>query len=179
MIENYKEINKWLKEHCGVNPMGDPMFRLAWSEDLREIRKGTFRDFKGDLFIREVTEARVVKKYNYLKDVWILEKWFPQHLVKNEETPNVTNGDYEAFFVFHDKFGNPLEPNLKVIEFIFYCTMRHKASTEQEIINELKIKEDQEIQTFMDLIDTSEIGNALRLKEAVGYSGAIKGDYKQ
>lgn len=176
--ENIRLINEWLKEYGGTNPYNEPIFRIAWSSDQVEFRHGTFRDFRGDLFLREVTETRVTKKYNYIIDKWILEKWFPQDMVRNEETPGVLRGDYECFFVFQDKFMNYLEPTRKVVEFIFYATMRGKPTTEREITNEILIKEDQEVQKFMDLVDTSPIGNALHMREGLGYSGTIKKDYK-
>lgn len=167
-------INNWLAEFGGKNDLQQPIFRLSWSNDQYEWRRGTFNVYSGDLFVRTEVGDRYVRKYNYIHERWILEKWFPQSLVKNEETPAVKNGDYEPFYVFQDKYGNYLEPTRKVVEFIFYAMMKGRASTEQDIMNEILIKEDQEIQTFMDMIDTSPIGNALRMKEAVGYSKGAK-----
>src|SRR5689334_2025398 len=141
-------INNWLAEFGGKNDLQQPIFRLSWSNDQYEWRRGTFNVNSGDLFVRTEVGVRYVRKYNYIHERWILEKWFPQSLVKNEETPAVKNGDYEPFYVFQDKYGNYLEPTRKVVEFIFYAMMKGRASTEQEIMNEILIKEDQEIQTF-------------------------------
>lgn len=168
-----KEINDWLKKYGGNNPNNESNFRLVWSNDQFEWRKGTFNDFSGDIFVRTTTEERYTRKYNYIHERWILEHWCPQELVKSEETPAVTNGDYEPVWVFEDKHFNYLEPTIKVIEFMFYCMMKNKPSTEQQIMNEIMIKEDQEIQHFMDMIDTSPIGNALRMREAVGYTKGL------
>jgi|ERR1035437_4046659 hypothetical protein len=174
MLVAIEKINDWLKEFGGENPQAEPFFRIVWSNDQYEIRNGEFNIFSGMLFLRTEIGDKLVRKYNYIHERWILEKWFPQSLVRNTETPAVTNGDYEPFYVFQDKNGNYLFPTLKVVEFIFYSMMHGKPSTEQEILTEMKIKEDKEIQTFMDMIDTSPIGNALRMKEAVGYTKGIK-----
>lgn len=168
------KINDWLAKFGGQSPHGLPMFRIVWSNDQYEFRKGTFNIFKGDLFLRTEIGTRLVRKYNYIHERWILEKWFPQDMVKSEETPAVTNGDYEPFFVFNSNKGNYIEPTQKVIEFIFYTMMKSKVSTETQIMNEIMIKEDQEVQAFMDMIDTSPIGNALHMREAVGYSKGLK-----
>jgi len=169
-----KSINDWLLKYGGQSPNGLPMFRLAWSNDQFEFRKGTFNIYSGDLFLRTDIGTKLVRKYNYIHERWILERWAPQELVKSDETPLVTNGDYIPVWVYEDKFHNYLEPTQKVIEFQFYMMQKGKASTEQDIMNEILIKEDQEIQTFMDMIDTSPIGNALHMREAVGYSKGSK-----
>ena len=167
-------INDWLAKYGGQSPTNLPMFRIVWSNDQYEFRKGEFNIFHGDIYLRTDVGTKLVRKYNYIHERWILERWAPQELVKSEETPAVTNGDYIPVWVYEDKHRNYLEPTQKVIEFQFYLMQKHKASTETQIMNELKIKEDQEIQTFMDIIDTSPIGNALHMREAVGYSKGSK-----
>ena len=176
MKPEIKKINDWLALYGGESPTGLPNFRLAWSNDLYEFRKGTFNIFHGDIFLRTEQCTKLVRKYNYIHERWILERWAPQNLVQSEETPAITNGDYIPVWVYEDKHHNYLEPTQKVIEFQFYCMMNNKPSTEQQIMNEIKIKEDAEVQHFMDMIDVSPIGNALRLREAVGYTKGLNNE---
>lgn len=170
-----QNINAWLTMFGGETPDKKPIFRLSWSDDQFEWRRGEFNIFGEDgRFMRTETGVRYKRKYNYVHERWILEKWAPQDMVADPSLPNVTNGDYIPFWVFEGKDGNYLEPTQKIVEFMFYMFMRQKKRTPQDVANEMKIKEDEDIKKFMDQIDTSPIGNALRMKEAVGYTKEIK-----
>lgn len=98
---------------------GHKLFRLVWSESITENRYGTFREFtEGGLFIREVTETRRVRKYNYIHNRWVFEMWAPGNLVANRETPDAANGDYVPVYVFESGTGLYLPPNEKVVRFL-------------------------------------------------------------
>lgn len=169
-----KIINKWLSKQ-GKSAALDPLFRLVWSNNEIELRHGTFNDFYGNLFIRQVTEVRETKKYPYIRDRWVLERFVPPEQAFCSELPNSINGSYEPFFVFESKSGIYLQPTLKVVEFIVSAANRMQSEkiTPQERLNMLERKEDREIADFMDQIDTSPIQNALHMKEAVGYTKEI------
>lgn len=95
------------------------LFRLIWSESAFENRYGTFREFtESGIFIREVTETRRVRKYNYIHNRWIFEAWAPGNLTANRETPDAYNGDYVPVYVFENKNGEYLPPNEKVVRFL-------------------------------------------------------------
>lgn len=98
---------------------GHQIFRLVWSESIFENRHGTFREFtESGLFVREVTETRRVRKYNYIHNRWIFEMWAPGNLTANRETPDAINGDYVPVYVFEDRGGHYLPPNEKVVRFL-------------------------------------------------------------
>jgi hypothetical protein len=98
------------------------VYRLVWSEDAFENRLGTFREFTDmGLFIREVTEVRKVRKYNYLHHRWIFEMWAPGNITRNPETPDAANGDYVPVYVFESGQGSYLTPTRKVVEFLISC----------------------------------------------------------
>lgn len=170
-----KIINQRLKSY-GRAPDGSPLWRLAWSDDAREWRRGLFRDFYGQVIIREVFETRFVKKYDFIKERWILERWLP---VRADELPESHSGSFEPVFVFEDKQGNFLPPTLKVVEFIVgkYNSDLNSFNSDRrklELENLAKAQEDDELKHFIDAIDISPVQNALHLHEGIGYTSALK-----
>jgi hypothetical protein len=152
-------INDYLKT-VGTNPMGEPLFRLVWSDSQHEKRHGVFDEYYGSLYVRTVAGVRDVPRYPYLKGRWILEMW--------------RNGTYELLYVFEDKHRNALPLNLRVVQLVVHHVMerrRSRAAIESTIVEEENAKEEAELQHYMDMIDTSPIQNALHLKEAAGYGG--------
>lgn len=117
MSDNISRLNRFLFSQ-GLTLEGKALYRLVWSDTETEFRKGTFREFYGKIFLREFNGVREVKKYNYIHERWILEKWAPGNLTANRETPNSSNGDYIPVYVFEDSKGNYLPPNRKVLDFI-------------------------------------------------------------
>lgn len=118
MSEEIDALNKKIgSEYITLD--GHQIFRLVWSEQIFENRHGTFREFtESGLFVREVTETRRVRKYNYIHNRWIFEMWAPGNLVANRETPDAINGDYIPVYVFEDRGGRYLPPNEKVVRFL-------------------------------------------------------------
>jgi hypothetical protein len=147
-----------------------PNWKLVWSEDAMELRRGEFNEFMGSVFLRTVRDVRWVRKYSYIKDRWVLERWFPPEVAYHEELPNSTQGSYEPVFVFEDKSGKPLPVTLKVLEHMIGAANQPRVSAEQrelEIMNELKAQEDQEIAKFEEAIDVSVIASLLHSKEGI------------
>lgn len=154
----------------GKTLAGLPLWRLVWSEDAMELRKGEYNEWCGSLFLRTVRDVRWVRKYSYIKDRWVLERWFPPEVSYNPELPNSTQGSYEPVFVYEDKFGRALPVTFKSLEYILHCASMPKVSREQrelEIMNELKEIEDREVEVFKDMIDTSVVQSQLHMKEAI------------
>lgn len=158
-------INRWLSDQ-GKNLRGEPIYRLVWSDDLYEFRHGTFRDFYGNLFLREVTETRRTRKYGYIQERFIFEKWAPPEIAFSRELPESINGDYIPVFVFEDKNGKYLKPTLKVVEFLV------RVCKDEVRIDRTPVPTSEEIdrrayEHFYDAIDSSEIQNALHLRQAI------------
>lgn len=141
-------INKEI-ERYGRNLFGQPNWKISWSEDLTEIRTGVFNDFVGDIFLRTTRGPRRVRKYNYIFERWILERFIPGELAHNPEIPESGNGTYEPVYVFEDGNGNYLQPTLKVVEFLIQYAERGHKMTEQELVNDLKAKEEREIEQIL------------------------------
>lgn len=166
-------INEQLKKF-GHGSLNEPLYRIVWSDGEIELRRGTFRDYAGNLFIREVTETRWTKKYNYISERWIMERLIPPEVCYNPELPGSQFGSYEPIYVFQDKNGKFLPLNARVAEFLVNLAEKRTKLTEQELINEELEKEDEEVKYYMDYLEVSPITNALHLREAVGYSVGLK-----
>lgn len=74
-------INNFLKNYGSYD--GKVKFRLVWANDQTEKRLGTFTDYLPgtDIFLREVTEVREIKKYREpnFKDTYVIEKLVPNY----------------------------------------------------------------------------------------------------
>jgi hypothetical protein len=97
-------LNQYLKAH-GVNDFGQPLYRVVWSDFQLEHRRGVFRDFIGKIFLREFVGVKEVPKYNFIKERWILERWFPPSMAWHPELPDSSQGNYEPLYVFQDRLG--------------------------------------------------------------------------
>jgi hypothetical protein len=166
-MQQFKEF----LDRQGRNLQDLPNWKLVWSEDAMELRKGEFSEFLGSVFLRTVRDVRWVRKYSYIKDRWILERWFPPEICYTDELPNSVQGSYEPVFVYEDKNGLALPVTIKSLEHIIGAANRpRKVSAEQrelEIMNELTKAEDQEVKDFEDSIDASPIASLLHTKEGI------------
>jgi len=168
----HRTINDYLKR-WGVNPQGDPIMRLVWSDDQRELRRGEFNEFYGDILLRTVTGVQEVPKYSWIHERWILERWAPPESVKHDDLPEWQKGSYEPIYVFQDKFERLLPLSLRVVELI--CSaMFNQPPTKQQISSELAAylegKELAEQAYFEDALEISTpLCSALSLGEGIAY----------
>jgi hypothetical protein len=145
-----EEINKELHDKYQTLEF-KPVYRLVWSEDTFENRLGTFREFtKAGLFIREVTEVRKVRKYNYIHNRWIFEIWAPGNITANPETPDAAGGDYVPVYVFESGQGLYLPPTRKVVEFLI-SALEGKIKRDELPTDEYL--QDREVKDFVDQMD--------------------------
>jgi hypothetical protein len=114
-----------------------PIYRLVWSEDIMEHRKGTFREFYGDIFLREFNGVRLVRKYNYIHERWIFEAFSVEG--GSPEVPGSLEGDYVPIYVFESANGESLPVTRKVLEFLIGAL--NKRVTKDMIPSEEYLKE--------------------------------------
>lgn len=158
-------INDWLRANYGHTLDGKPIWRLVWSDEQLEKIKDTFTDYQGPIYLRTVTEVREVPKYPFIKGRWMLEKIQFIDLKAEDSFVIDKKFSYECIFIFQDKFGNILPLNRDVIEIIIYFYLNRIRSTEQDLSEEerkkdeaekdyfrQKIGENQQIPHLMDLI---------------------------
>jgi hypothetical protein len=115
-------INKRLRK-MGLNPYGQPLFRVVWSNYQTEKRRGVFNEFYGDLFVRTTFGVHERLKYPWIKDKWVLERWYPPEIVHHEDLPESNRGSYEPIYVFQDANGNALPPVWRAVQLIIYAIM--------------------------------------------------------
>lgn len=165
------KINKFLKGF-GINQIDtkQPMFRLVWAPDQRELRRGEFNVYAGEIFIRTEVGVREMPKYPYIGERYVLEQWYPPVLSYSEELPNSKYGSYEPLYVFEDKNRNKLPLNIKVVEMIMYAKFNDRQSPDQRksrLATEEDEKDQKETKYFEEVIDTSDITSLLHFKEAI------------
>jgi hypothetical protein len=133
-----RTINRKMKERYGFYPYCDnlPRFRVVWSEDQFEVIKGS-ETWYGAIFIKINPFAVRVKKYQFLKDRYILEVLQPN----NEARTGIqAKYSYEPLFVFEDACGGYLEPILKAVNLLCYKALnpiknyRNYEAEEQEAL---------------------------------------------
>lgn len=168
-----KLLNRRLLETYGSTLDGKPYYRLVWSEDMFEKRKGDFvKRTEAGIILGELhNHVELCRKYGYLKDRWILEYYTPAQKLLEE----VAQLDfYEPVFAFQDSKGEYLEPAWFALEYIVH---RHRAilSGNLERRNESMDKaeaealEEKETQEFLDYLENehSDLQNKFRYQEAV------------
>lgn len=160
----HPEVDRFLKDQ-GRSLDGKPLYRLVWSEDSFEWRRGNFREFYGSVFLREVADVRYVPKYPYIDHRWIIEKYFPES--HSEELPVYDH--YEPIFCFQDKDSKELPVSLKMVEILISFDrnldrIKSRASADFDQFEKL---EKQEFNKILDSIDSSPIASLLHSKEAI------------
>jgi hypothetical protein len=171
-------INNWLKDNVPKCDNGiDPLFRLVWADDQREWRTGTFNEYSGPIFLRTFTGTRLTKKYFNIHERWILEQRFPPTMAFDPSLPNSRQGSYECIYVFESGKGDSLPLSLRVVDLIVSIKLNRKPTKQQihDAIAEQMAKSEVDDYFESELANMSVIGNALRMREAVGYNKALKG----
>lgn len=162
-------INKYLTR-WGKTLQGDPIMRLVWSDEMLELRFGTFNDYHGSIFLRQFTGVREVPKYPWVKSRWVLERWYPPNIAYNPELPESVKGSYEPVYVFQDRHDKALPLSLRVVELI--CEHMFNCPPDKESIKEGHEQEEArrdkaETNYLEDGLEMSVISNQLHQGEAV------------
>jgi len=147
-----QEINKVIRHHGSDNER--PLFQVVWSDDEREMRKGTFAEFLGKIFIRNYIGIKCVPKYGYLPRRWVLERFVPPTNHPNEELPFGWQGTYEPLYVFENQF-NALPPRIDVCERLIKISMNPLNPNEiRNILSDMvEEQETQEIDSNREMIE--------------------------
>lgn len=168
-LEQVRIINETLGRLYGIHTIKNlPNFRLAYCADRYEKRQGTFSVYSGDIFLREETGIKEVKKYPYIDD----DIWLAERLVANMNQ-DVMEGDYvyECFYSFK-KIDHV--PPIKAMIFLINSLLvvgGHQPKTEKEAVyrdEERKKKETKRIREVLDTeLDYTEISMRLKHGSAV------------
>ena len=122
-----EEMNKILATMGGHFHDGRPFWRIVWSNNQYEFRRGmfdTYHDETGIWIERKWHESLRVKKYQHedLQNRYLLEKL---HL---DDTPDVVNEGmyrYNAVYVFRDDRNGYQKPIMEVCQMAIYAWKNH------------------------------------------------------
>jgi len=107
MAESIESLNQHLIDHYGIDSdTGRAIFRITWANDETEKRLMAFTDGGIEMLYPAVRE---VKKYPYLKDLYVLERLVVVPEINREELPT-QKLSYEPVWAYRDANNNPLPP---------------------------------------------------------------------
>lgn len=141
---------------------GRPIYRVVFSDDQFEFRKGEFTDYYGPIILRVVKEVRLVKKYWYIQPpCWILEKLIftnGYQALKDlkEELVDSGNGTYEPLLPFKDGQGNALPVNQRVVDYIIWKLHNPTKTLPSDVEAEKLAQEIEETKYFEEEIGQNE-----------------------
>lgn len=111
MAEKLETINQFLIDNFGIDTDdSEPIFRVVWSEDQKEMRRTKYTDTGIELLESVVRE---VPKYGWLNDnpAYILERRVLVPDINRNELADVFKS-YEPLWVFHGANGFPVPPTI-------------------------------------------------------------------
>ena len=155
-------VNKSLADRFRVLD-GRPIYRVVWSGDQLEIRRGLMREFYGHIFLREYFTVGPRPKYWYFqKPCWVLEKLVfirSQAALKEvvQELVECANGSYEPVFPFVDAQFNALPVSREVVEIVIWKLQNPTAPLTPSQLDDLRVQlEEKEIAYFEEELGVGE-----------------------
>lgn len=152
-------INKKLLEIYGKDYVNQPIFRIAWTDDLVETAFGIFRDYVPgtNILIREVKEVRLVKKYRSYPSQYVLEKLMVNHHkdeILNSDTLNPSTVVYEPIWCFGKDGKRARQPVWRAVELLIKWNLNPESlSPENMKVEEMKQYEEDE-KIMLELLNT-------------------------
>lgn len=166
--ENIVEMNRKLTSNYGYVGV-QSRFRLVWSNDMLEKRRGKFTKVSdAGLILGEEFGVKEVPKYQHFKDKYVLEI-----LIPNFSTELIDKLSYEPLWVFGkggDPNGDSVPPTWNVIQFIVSCWFQRDTKKPIQIDTsdtpEEKLKRVQQLELELFGNETA-TGDALAHKQAI------------
>jgi hypothetical protein len=178
-MESIETLNQRLVDEFGKDSdTGHPMFRIVWSNDETEMRLMDVTDLGVELIHPEV---RLVKKYPYMKDIYVLERLVAIPEANLIELP-ATKISYEPIWAYRDDENNPLPPIWPATKFVIDClfaalgkkSMANYVDSEKNTTPEGREQRISELQEEL-FGDETETGDAMRYGEAI----VVPSNYKK
>lgn len=171
-VEQIELLNQRLTDEYGLDTStGQPIFRIVWANDQLEKRLVTETDLGVQLMYPEVLE---MKKYSYLKDVYVLERLVE---IDERELPGIKLS-YEPLWVYRDAAGNPLPPIWDATKFVvdtLYAALGRK-SLRKYVEDTSQEAKDARIDKIQEELfgNESEVSDALTYREGIVVPGGDK-----
>lgn len=110
-----QKINNLLMEHFGVETESlYSIWRISWSNDQYEKRLTDCTDEGLQLLYPEI---RLLPKYQWIRDRWILERLCLVPEIQQHEIPEWKKS-YECMWKFESKLQEPIQPTFEACKFI-------------------------------------------------------------
>ena len=114
-MEQIDVLNQRLINHFGIDSdTGRPIFRIVWAND--EIEKRLIDELDNGIHLL-YSQVMEVKKYPYLKDLYVLERLVVVPDINKHELPT-SKMSYEPLWAYRDEKGNPLPPLWEPTKFV-------------------------------------------------------------
>lgn len=114
-MQDVDAINEKLLLYYGRELDGRPRYRVVWSTNQLEKRKGEFNEFYGSIYLRTFYGVKEVPKYPFDRDRWIVEKLF---YINNPELFSNRPGSYEPVYVLKGPNGEFLPLNWRAVDMV-------------------------------------------------------------
>lgn len=171
LVESIESLNRQLLDEFGLDSdTGRPIFRIVWSDDQYETRLVNHTDSGIELLYPEV---RTVKKYPYIRDLYILERLVLIPDVNQRELPTAKLS-YEPIWTYCDSDHSYIPPIWGATKFIvdtLYAAMGKKSlrkyvDSEKNTTPEGREERISELQAEL-FGNETETTDALRYKEGI------------
>jgi len=169
-MESIETLNERLVDYYGKDISSDrPIFRIVWANDQLENRMVTHTPAGIELLFPEIME---VKKYSYLKDLYVLERLV---IVPEEQQKELgVKTSYEPVWAYADDNGNPRPPIWNATKFLIdgmYAAMG-KSNMAKYIEDEKNTTPEGRQQRIKELQDEL-FGNETDVSDALTYKQGI------
>jgi hypothetical protein len=177
-MESIKTLNERLIEYFGTDTVtSQPIFRIVWANDELEMR--LVNELNGIQLL--YPEVRQVKKYPYLKGMYVLERLVAIPEINEKDLPT-SKVSYEPVWAYRDASGNSLPPIWEATKFVIdalYAALGKKSlakyiDSEKNTTKEGREERIQELQGEL-FGNETESADALRYKEGI----VVPSNYKK
>jgi hypothetical protein len=175
-METIETLNQRLVDYYGLDSdTGRPMFRIVWANDEVEKQMVNHTSSGFQLLYPVLAE---VKKYPYLKDLYVLERLVVVPDINQPEIP-VSKLSYEPIWCYRDSSGNSLPPVWDATQFVvdtLYAALGKK-SLKKYVEPDLNEEKEDRVKKIQDELfgNETEVGDAL----AYGSGVVVPSNYKK
>lgn len=180
LTQSIETINNQLIDFYGIDTItGQSMWRVVWSNDQFEHRRGVYDDFTDSgIYLRTVEEVRYVPKYKqWIKDKYVLERLVVIPEANIAELP-AAKISYEPMYTFETESGKYLPPRIDACQFVINTVLaaqgkgslaKYKDPLSGVTKEEMLAIKNQEIDTLQEELfgNETDIGDALAHHEGV------------
>ena len=148
------KINEYLIRDYGRDvATGLPRFRIVWSDNEMEVRKGPFNIYSGNLFLRTEPGPKKMHKYTYIHQKYVLEMLTDTPVT--DVVNSLSNRYYEILHQFREcvcpahykscectgKFQMPVYGPIKFLIHLVIHPNKHRKSVLEAMEDKVKKKE--------------------------------------